>query len=199
MNKWRLETSYVRHRQLQWTAAEYLAFERNSPNRHEYDQGEVFPMAGASKKHNNISTSLLFIFYGQLRGRNCEVYGSDMRVGIPTRQLYTYPDLSALCGDAQFEDETEDILLNPQVIIEVLSPSTEKYDQGLKFEHYKALASFQEYLLISQEEPGVQHHWLEEGAWLSQSYTALGDSFTLKAIPCVLTLAEIYEQVAFGD
>jgi Uma2 family endonuclease len=181
-----------------WTAAEYLNFERNSPDRHEYEQGEVFLMAGASKKHNFISFNAASLLREQLRGRGCEVYHVDMRVGIPARQVYTYPDVAALCGDAQFEDATEDILLNPQVIIEVLSPSTEKYDQSLKFEHYKALASLQDYLLISQERPWAQHHSLQEGAWQSQTYTSLSDSFALKAVPCTLKLAQIYEQVDFG-
>jgi Uma2 family endonuclease len=184
--------------QLQWTAAEYLAFERNSPNRHEYDQGEVFPMAGASQNHNNIAGSVYFRFYGQLLSQSCHVFINDMRVWVPARRLYTYPDVVALCGAPQFEDGRRDILLNPQVIIEVLSPSTENYDRTVKFDHYKTLASFQEYLLISQEGPGVEHHYLQEGAWLSQSYSTLGDSFTLKAIPCVLTLAEIYQKVDFG-
>jgi Uma2 family endonuclease len=181
-----------------WTAAEYLAFERNSPDRHEYEQGEVFPMAGASENHNNIVMSLGFSLYGQLRSHPCKVYGNDMRVGIPARQVYTYPDLSALCGAPQFEDDRRDILLNPQVVIEVLSPSTEKYDQSLKFEHYKALASLQDYLLISQERPWAQHHSLQEGAWQSQTYTNLSDSFALKAIPYTLNLAQIYEKVALG-
>ncbi|MCA9242203.1 MAG: Uma2 family endonuclease, partial [Planctomycetales bacterium] len=137
------------------TAEEYLAIERASETKHEFYRGEMFAMAGASHAHVRINTNLIFLLMDRLREQDCEVYGSDMRVKVDVTGLYTYPDLSVTCDSPRFEDESFDILLNPQLIIEVLSPSTEAYDRGKKFEHYQRIESLREYVLVSQEEPTV--------------------------------------------
>ncbi len=134
-----------------YTAKKYLISERESEIRHEYLNGEIFEMAGANKRHNRISTNLIHLIETQIRDRDCSVYGSDMRIRIPATQTYTYPDVVALCGPEEFEDETEDNLLNPTLIVEVLSKSTEAYDRGAKFEHYQTIESLREYVLITQE------------------------------------------------
>lgn len=132
------------------TPEEYLAMERVSEAKHEYLAGSIYAMAGGSKRHNRIAGSAYATLYAQLRRRNCVVYPSDMRVKSVQTGLYTYPDITIVCGNEQFEDDIEDTLLNPTVIVEVLSPSTEKYDRGKKFQHYRTILSLREYILIAQ-------------------------------------------------
>ncbi len=130
---------------------EYLAMERQAETKSEYYAGEVFAMAGASRKHNLIVPNLAYLLVGQLKSRSCEVYNSDMRVKVSATGLYTYPDLAVVCGKPRFDDDQEDTLLNPTVIVEVLSKSTEAYDRGEKFAMYRALESMTDYLLIAQD------------------------------------------------
>jgi Uma2 family endonuclease len=130
---------------------EYLEFERASETKHEYYGGEVLAMAGASYDHNTIVGNIFATLHAQLRGKPCRVNFSDIRVPIPDSGLFTYPDLTVVCGPPQFRDERRDSLLNPKVIIEVLSPSTESHDRGKKFQHYRTIASLDEYVLIAQE------------------------------------------------
>ncbi len=133
------------------TPQDYLALERQAETKSEYYAGEVFAMAGASRKHNTIVTNLAYLLVGQLKGRSCEVYNSDMRVKVSATGLYTYPDLVVVCGKPRFDDDQEDTLLNPTVIIEVLSKSTEAYDRSEKFAQYRALELMADYLLIAQD------------------------------------------------
>jgi len=137
------------------TPEEYLEYERKSEIRHEYIDGEIYEMAGANKRHNRISVNVVRLLDNQLLERDCNVYGSDMRVRITSIGKYTYPDVIAVCGEEIFEDETEDTLLNPMLIVEVLSKSTEAYDRGGNFEYYQTIESFQEYVLITQEPLGL--------------------------------------------
>ncbi len=132
-----------------YTASEYLVLERNSVIRHEYYAGAIFAMVGASEAHNLIITSTVFSLYGQLRARPCRIYSNDMLVRVAATGLYTYPDLIVVCGESRFTDDTFETLVDPTVIIEVLSDPTERYDRGKKFQHYRALASLREYLLIA--------------------------------------------------
>lgn len=148
------------------TEAEYLTFERASELKHEFLAGQVFAMTGASKAHNLISGSTYVTLYNQLRGRPCNLFPSDMRVKVTATGLHTYPDLSVVCGEAQFSDDEFDTLLNPTVIIEVLSPSTERYDRGKKFQHYRELPSLREYVLIAQDSLRVECYLRQEsGSW----------------------------------
>jgi Uma2 family endonuclease len=131
---------------------EYLALERSSREKHEYCDGEVFAMAGASREHNLIVANVVGELRAALRHRPCEVYPSDMRLKVPAAGTYSYPDASALCGSAEFEDAEVDTLLNPAVIVDVLSESTEDYDRGTKFKNYRSIPSFREYVVVSQTE-----------------------------------------------
>jgi Uma2 family endonuclease len=180
------------------TEAEYLEFERASELKHEYIDGEVLAITGASESHNLICASVLFQLYGQLRGRLCKVYPGDMRVRVGTAGLYTYPDISVVCEEPQFADAEFDTLLNPILLIEVLSPSTEGYDRGVKFQHYRELASLQEYLLISQDSPLIERYLRQEnGIWQLTDAKGLDASLELSSIGCTLALGEVYEQVNF--
>lgn len=180
-----------------WTPAEYLAFERaQNDAKHEYLNGEVILMAGASLEHNRIVSNLVATLHAQMRGRPCDVFSGDMRVHIAATGLYTYPDIAALCGEPQLEDSESDILLNPGVIMEVLSPSTEAYDRGAKFDHYRSIESLQTYVLIAQERAQIElFQRQEQENWLLSVVKGLEASLSLTAIGCELALADVYERV----
>src|SRR5438045_3140164 len=138
------------------TPDRYLAIEREADYKSEYFGGEMFMMAGASEQHNLITTNVVREFSTQLKGRPCKAYANDMRVKVAPTGLFTYPDVVVACGDIHFDDEQKDTLTNPTVIIEVLSKSTEAYDRGEKFVHYRRLDSLQEYLLVSQDQYRIE-------------------------------------------
>jgi len=175
---------------------EYLALERQAQCKSEYYAGEVFAMAGASRWHNLIVTNVLREISLQLKGRPCTTYPSDMRVKISPTGLYTYPDVTVVCGAAQFEDTQQDTLLNPTLIVEVLSESTEAYDRGGKFAHYRKLASLLEYVLIAQTKPHIEHYIRQpDNRWLLEEAESLHGTIHLPAIDCHLPLAEVYDKV----
>lgn len=183
--------------QQRMTVAEYLAFERQGDIRYEYFHGEIFAMVGASENHILIAGSTHSSLYLQLRGRDCRVYQTDMKVRI-NRQIYTYPDLVAVCGERKFEDEARTILLNPTVIFEILSPSTEQYDRKDKFHHYRSLPSVREYVMITQNMPHLDHYVRQpDNKWLLTDVDGLDASLELVSINCVLKLSDVYEQVSF--
>ena len=140
------------------TVEEYLAFEGASLEKHEYLDGRIYAMSGAMPNHNRVSANVLASLHAQFRGRGCEVFGSDMKVRVPATGLYTYPDVTALCGEARFDPGDQGVLLNPSVIVEVLSPSTEAYDRGTKFSHYRKIDSLREYVLIAQDRVRVERY-----------------------------------------
>ncbi|HEV7668683.1 MAG TPA: Uma2 family endonuclease [Thermoanaerobaculia bacterium] len=178
---------------------EYLTLDREAEERSEYLDGEMFAMAGGSRKHALIAANLMIDLGSQLRNRPCETYGSDMRVWVEASGLYTYPDMSVVCGEPIFgPDGREDTLRNPILLIEVLSPSSEAYDRGKKFEHYRAIPSFREYLLVSQESPLVDRFLRQEsGIWLFSTARGLDAEVELSSIGARLALAEIYAKVSF--
>jgi Uma2 family endonuclease len=180
------------------TAQEYLALERKAQFKSEYFNGEVWAMAGVSREHSLIVGNVGREIGNQFKGRRCEVHTSDLRVQVSETGLYTYPDLVAVCGEPEFEDEELDTLLNPTVVIEVLSESTEAYDRGAKFAHYRQLATLQEYVLIAQDRCLVEHYMRQEdGSWVLRAYDDPQAVLELLAIGCVLPLAEIYGRVEF--
>ncbi len=182
------------------TEAEYLEFERTDEFKHEFMDGDVFAMTGASEAHNLISGNLMMLLKIQLRGRPCKVYPSDMRVQVKSAKMYAYPDLSIVCGEAQLVDEKGDMLVNPTVVIEVLSPSTERFDRGEKFQRYRKLPSLQEYVLISQDSPRIERFLRrDDGQWIFTDVIGLDATITLPSIDCELALADVYEQVTFED
>jgi Uma2 family endonuclease len=182
--------------QKHYTPEEYLARERQAPCKSEYHAGEVFAMAGASRWHNLIVTNVLRELSLQLKGRSCTTYPSDMRVKVSPTGLYTYPDITVVCGEAQFEDNQQDTLLNPTLIVEVLSESTEAYDRGGKFAHYRKLESLMEYVLIAQTKPHIEHYVRQpDTRWLLAEAERLPDTIHLPSIDCHLALAEVYDKV----
>ena len=182
-------------RKTTWTPEEYLVWERSSDEKHEYFDGEVFAMAGASEEHNLLVANVVATLWVALRQRTCKVYPSDLRVKIPSTGLYTYPDASVICERPEFEDDKADTLLNPQIIFEVLSDSTEDYDRGTKFKHYRSIPSFREYLLVSQTEILVEHSIRQDdGSWLLRDHGA-GERLVLASIGCEIAVDELYLKV----
>lgn len=182
------------------TVAEYLEFERESDIRHEYINGEVNAMAGASPNHNRITMKLSYRLYGNLTGKTCEVFGGDQRVQMERYKTYFYPDLSVVGGEPQFTDDKPEALQNPILIIEVLSPTTEKFDRDEKFSLYRQLDSLREYALVSQESPRIACYYLNENnIWEFSDAVGLESSITFKSLDCTLSLADIYEHVVFED
>jgi len=178
------------------TPEEYLALERSCAERHEYFAGEMFAMGGATERHNLIVTNVVGELRQQLKDRPCRTYANDMRVKVAPTGLYTYPDVVVVCGEARFADEQRDTLLNPTILIEVLSKSTEAYDRGEKSENYRQLESLAEYLLISQDKCHVEHYVRQpDRQWLLSETDALEQTVRLAAIGCQLALAEMYDKV----
>jgi Uma2 family endonuclease len=182
-----------------WTVPEYLAHERANSIRHEYFNGEIFAMAGASREHNLITTNATAHLHRQLEARPCEVYQSDMRVKIDALGHYTYPDVVAVGGKPDLEDQHGDTLLNPTLIIEVLSPSTAQYDRNAKFRSYRAIPSLQEYVLISPDMVFVEHYTRQNQWWTIQDYTQLSDIIQLSSIACELVLEKVYAKITFEE
>ena len=179
---------------------DYLALERHGEGKHEYLDGERVAMVGASFRHNLIQTRVMASLYQQLRGRPCEVTPSDLRVAIGALGVYTYPDITVVCGEPQFEDAEQDTLLNPTLLVEILSPSTESYDRGEKFERYRLIPSFREYLLIAQDRPLVEHYLRQpDNRWLLATFEQLDDVIALDSIGCTLALADVYAGIRFDQ
>lgn len=188
-----------------YSEAEYWAFEETSPVKHEYWNGELFAMSGGTEKHALASGNTYAAIHRQLRGKACRVYGSDLRVKVERsrRSFNTYPAISIACPPLRFEEKEsgiKDTLLNPHVLIEVLSPSTEKFDRTTKFDEYKLIESLSDYILIEQDQLRVEHYHRAEGnLWTVQSYTQSSDAFTLPGLDITLALNEIYEGVETSE
>ena len=178
------------------TQEEYLAIERQAAYKSEYFNGEMFAMSGASPRHVLIVTNVVAELRRQLKQRPCTVYSTDLRVKVSPTGLYTYPDVIVVCTQPQFNDEQKDTLLNPTLIVEVLSESTKDYDRGEKFEHYRTLISLAEYVLIAQDKPHFEHFVRQpDNRWLLAETNRLEDTIHLPSIACNLALAEVYDKV----
>ena len=178
-----------------FTVDEYLAFERTSDSRHEYYAGNIYVMVGGTEPHNLIAGNAFYCLKSQLRSRPCKVYTSDMRLKIAPTGLYTYPDVMALCGEVKLADDCRDMIENPQIVVEVLSPSTEAYDRGTKLDHYKRLESVTDCILISQDARRVEHHARgTDGRWRKTNVTGSG-IIRLASLGCEIPLDEIYDQI----
>jgi len=184
---------------LQPTFEEWLEDERASlEGRSEYLDGEVFAMTGASVEHNAIVVNIASELRTQMKRRPCQVYANDLKVRIRSADAGKYPDLIALCGEHQFQDGRRDVLLNPSLIVEVLSDSTEAYDRGKKFAIYRQLPSLREYLLVSQHQVEVELFSRDDdGRWSLSDFSTLTASVPLPSVGCILSLAEVYDKVEF--
>lgn len=177
------------------TPEEYLACERQAPLKSEYRDGALLAMAGASREHNRINTNLVRELSTQLKNSPCDVFAQDMKTRTaPTK--YAYPDVIVVCGEPEFLDEEEDVVTNPTVIFEILSPNTESYDRGDKFADYQQRASLQEYVLVAQDKVSVEHYTRQaSGLWLYQRLTRREDALTLSSVSAAVPLDEIYYRV----
>jgi Uma2 family endonuclease len=175
---------------------EYLAIERAAEFKSEFYNGEMFAMSGASRQHNEIKENLSIEIGSRLKGGSCRTYSSDQRVKIDRTGLYTYPDLLIVCGQPIFDQEHGDILFNPQVIIEILSKSTESYDRGKKFLHYRRLPSLREYVLVSQERKLVERFVRQpDETWLLTTFDDPDGEFVLSTVPVRVPMADVYRGV----
>jgi len=182
------------------TVDEYLAFDRLQTESYEYDRGTITQQAGGSQQHAIIAMNISSSLHQQLRKRPCIVYGSDMRVGMPHIPHYVYPDVSVACGESSFYDDHRDTLLNPILIIEVLSPSTERKDRGKKFQDYQQIVSFQEYVLIAQDAILIEHFTRQSGAiWIFEVLTDSESILHLSSVQCSVSVGDIYERIVISD
>ena len=181
------------------TPEEYLDWERKSDTKHEYLRGEIIAMSGASREHSLIVTNISGELYIQLKEGVCEVHTNDMRVRTHPETSYFYPDVVVVCGEPRFENNAFDTLLNPIVLVEVLSPSTQAYDRGEKFKNYQQLTSLQEYILVSQDEVHIEHYRRQETQWKLTEFRSLENVLSLSAIECELSLEDIYRRVELGE
>lgn len=176
------------------SAEQYLDLERLSEMRHEFLDGLMYAMAGESPDHSTICFNLIGVTHGQLRDRKCRGFSPNMKVRTSLGDLYAYPNLMIVCGESRFHDEHGDVLLNPTVIFEVLSPSTEKYDRGEKSLRYRThIESLQDYVLVSQDKAHIEHYHREADAtWTINKVDGLESGLTLASIDCQIPLVEIY-------
>lgn len=182
------------------TIEEYIELDKNSEERYEYFDGEVFAMAGGSPEHGIIGGNVFAHLFLKLRGSQCQALNSEIRLKVPAAPPYRYPDVSVICGEPVFEEQLGvKLLVNPLVLIEVLSPSTEGYDLGKKFTEYKSIASFQEYLAISQTIPHVIRYFRQaNGFWVRHDIEGIESEVLLESLNVSLSLSEIYERMNFS-
>ena len=186
------------------TPEEYITLERKAiPDaetvRSEYIKGKIIPRSSSNLAHNLINGNIAGELHTRLKGAECFVFASEMRVSIPTAKSYFYPDVGVVCEEPRFEDDVFDTLLNPIVVIEVLSPSTEAYDRGEKFAHYRQLPSLQEYVLVAQDQIRVEHYRRQERQWIFTDFEKQDEILSLPSVQCELPLQDIYERVTFPE
>ena len=180
------------------TPAEYLEIERAATYRSEYFDGEMFAMAGGSARHSLIKANIIRDFGNGLKGRPCTAYDSDLRILVSATGLYSYPDASVICGPLEFEDARRDTVLNPTLLVEVLSDSTEAYDRGKKFSHYRQIPALREYLLVSQEEPEIERFLRnDDGTWTRTEASGPDAVLPLPSLGVEISLREVYDKVEF--
>jgi Uma2 family endonuclease len=182
-----------------YTLEEYAELEKSSEERLEYFDGNIWSMAGASPNHETVVVNLITTLNNLLRERGCRIFGSNLRIKVPVYRPYRYPDVSALCGQPVFEEFYGlQMLVNPALIVEVLSDSTKSFDLNEKFTYYKSIESFTEYLLIEQDRPHVVLYTKQSAeAWLHREFNSLEDKTFLSSLDCEISVAEIYENVEF--
>ena len=184
----------VVYNKLKLTEEEYLLFEKASLEKHEYFKGEIFAMAGAGARHNVIFSNFFISVGIQLKGKPCKPYGSDLRIHIPENSLFTYPDISIICGEIIPSKVDADTAVQPTVIIEILSPSTRNYDQGIKFRLYREIPTLKEFITIDSESIGIEAYRINsQGNWELKDYRSIDETLTIPSVGLSLSLKEIYE------
>lgn len=178
---------------------EYLTLEREAFEKSEYYRGEIFAMAGAREAHNLIVANLVAKLHGIFIHQPCKVYPSDMKVHVHKKDFFTYPDVTVVCGKAEFYDDTKDVLLNPEVVIEVLSPTTEKYDRGKKFELYRNNPHIKEYILVSTQEKKIESYLKQESDWSFKDSSITESEFPIRSLSISLNIDDIYSKVTWEE
>jgi Uma2 family endonuclease len=201
--------AYVPDRDHRFSVEAYLALERTELERHEYLDGCIYAMAGESPDHGRICMNLYGLLWAQLRGTPCEAFAKDTKVrcgpmprpGQSMQGLFAYPDLVVICGELQFHDEANDVVVNPRVIVEVLSPSTEAFDRGEKYHRYRRwLPTLTDYVLVAQDRPTIDHyHRTEAGRWEAEILEGLDAALHLPRIGCTVPLVDVYERIVFAQ
>jgi Uma2 family endonuclease len=182
------------------TPDQYLAIERKAEVKSEFYDGEMFAMAGVSREHSRVKENLIIEIGSRLKGGPCRTHSSDMRVKVSRTGLYTYPDIVITCGEERYEDVQVDTLLNPQVIIEVLSESTANYCRTKKYRHYEQIESLQEYVLVAQDEPVIERRVRQtDGSWAETDVEGLDQEFAFATVPVKVPMADIYAGVTFPE
>ena len=177
---------------------DFLEFERESETKHEYFEGQIYDMSGASLKHNVISINTISNLSNKLKGKKCRPFGSDLRIHIPINSLFTYPDISIICDDIKTTDDKFDTVTNPTVIIEILSASTRNYDLGKKFLLYRQIESLQHYIMIDSEEVRVMMYSKNaDETWTFEEHINVDHHINIKTIETCLQIADIYETIDF--
>ena len=177
-----------------YTYADYLAHEEASNVKHEYLNGEIYAMAGGTPEHASLAVAIASLLRNQLGAKPCRVFSSDLRVRVLETGLATYPDVSVVCGPLELDPQSREIVLNPKVLVEVLSDATERYDRSEKFEHYKRISSLEEYVLVSQKEPSIEVFRRTGDSW-TRLEGGSGERVTLQSIECQLDVDELYRGV----
>lgn len=191
-----LEAPTEQQAPLRYGPEEYLALEERAEYKSEYIDGEIAPMTGGSINHNRIAGNVYGLLYNALSSTECEALGSDMRVWLPEYNVFTYPVITVICDDPIFYPGRTDTITNPVLIVEVLSPSTEDYDRGTKFQRYRSLPTLNDYILIHQSDARIEHYGrMKEGGWLLTETKGMEAALTLPAFEIKLPLAQIYERV----
>lgn len=177
------------------SVTEYLEIENASVEKHEYFRGEIFAMSAASPRHNIISSNLMIALGNALKGKSCQPYGSDMRIQIPENTLFTYPDISIICGDVIVSDQDENTATLPTVIIEILSASTRNYDRGEKFMLYRTIPALKNYILVDSQSIHVEHFAINnEGLWQLREHNNLDEEIIIEILNIKLMMNDIYER-----
>jgi Uma2 family endonuclease len=182
------------------TPEEYLELERKAEFKSEYFFGKIYALDGASPEHSTITFNLAVEVGTQLRGTPCQGFSGDMKIRTGDSWLYAYPDLSIVCDEPLFHDEKGEVLINPKVIFEILSPSTEKFDRGAKFLHYQVMNTFTDYVLIAQDEPHVEHFTRQQNGWILYNIIRdLESKLSISSIDCTISLAGLYDRIKFPE
>jgi Uma2 family endonuclease len=179
-----------------FTVEEYLEFEKTSEKKYEYYQGEIFAMSGSKVPHNTISVNIIAALKQKLKGKSCKPFNSDQRIYIPKNSLFTYPDISIICGDIITLDNDDWNILNPSVIIEVLSPGTKDYDRGGKFKLYRDIPTLKEFILVDSEAVNIEAFRINEsGYWELEEYKKTGTALLIKTVGVAIPIEELYDGI----
>ena len=187
-------------KKVQLTETEYLRIERGAFEKSDFYRGEMFAMAGASRFHCTINTNIVGELHGRLQGTSCRQFANDMRVKNELTGLFNYPDCLIVCEEPKYLDRHEDVLLNPRVIIEIVSPSTESYDRGFKFQSYRRLPSCQEYIMVSQRAPLIERYVRQaDDTWLLTIFEGLERVFSFSSVPIQIPMKALYQLIDFTE